>query len=395
MSKKHLCILQVLPALASGGVERGTVDISHALTQSGHVSICVSSGGRLVSDLEAHGARHIHLPVHSKNPFRILLNGFRLARIIRQHHVSLMHVRSRAPAWSCLLARKLTGVPLVSTFHGQYGSQHRLKRYYNSAMLRTDQCIAVSDFIAQHIRQTYPRYSEQLTTIYRGVDMEYFSPDAVSAERKASLLAALGLSETEVNDNKLILLPGRMSRLKGHATFLRALHKLQASRPFIALVMGNDQHRSQYVQELQRLTKQLQLTTKVRFAGACDDMPAAYALSDIVVSASTKPESFGRAGCEAQAMQKLLVVTNHGGSAETVADCQKQGLCAPGSAEDMARALATQMALDDQRAIATGTASRQHIAEHYSLEQMCQKTLAMYTTVLAKHKAKQLKFSHL
>lgn len=387
---KPLYVMQVLPALESGGVERGTIDISCALAKAGHASLCVSRGGRLVQELETHNARHIELAVHTKNPLAILLNGFRLARIIRHHRVSLMHVRSRAPAWSCLLARKLTGIPLVSTFHGQYGSQNKLKRYYNSGMLRADHCIAVSDFIAQHIRQTYPTLTMPLSTIYRGVDLDYFSSDAITPARLATVRNAWGLSEGRSAKHKIILLPGRMTRLKGHDIFLKALSQMQ-SRKFIAVIVGDDQNREHYVEELKQLAEQLQLRDRVIFTGACRDMAAAYALSDLVVSASTKPESFGRVGCEALAMQKQVVVTDHGGSAETIPDCQKQGLCQPGSVEDMARALEMQLTLNETEAKQIGQASREHIVQHYSLDLMCSKTISLYLAELAKHKAKQLK----
>lgn len=380
-----LRILQVLPALNSGGVERGTLDLNAALVAQGHQSFCASHGGQLVKELEAAGGTHISMPAHSKNPLTIWRNIRTLSDIIRQHHIDLIHVRSRAPAWSVYHASRLCDIPMVSTFHGQYGSQSALKRWYNSGMLKADTTIAVSDFISHHIADTYPNHHSLVTRIYRGIDTSYFSPDNCNVAEKNALRLQWGLPADAQN---IIMLPGRLTRLKGHKLFIEALSILTCSN-FRAVIVGDIKGRDEYVTELYELAKRLGLKTtgpeqQLYFAGGCSDMPAAYSLADIIVSASTKPEAFGRIACEAQSMGKPVVATDHGGTCETLHASQHQGRCEPGSAPSLASALTRQLSLSDESLKAIAKHSRQHIVELFSVEKMCAETIEVYNKVISK-----------
>jgi len=370
-------ILQVLPALNSGGVERGTLEIAEALVTAGHNSHLISNGGRLVATLTQQGSIHHQLPVHSKNPWHIWRNASLISDFVRKQDIELIHVRSRAPAWSAKLASQQTDVPLLSTFHGMYGHHSMLKRIYNSAMLSGQACIAVSDFIAQHIAQTYPKHPK-LVTIHRGIDTQAFSPETVSDARKQILLEQWSLKSEQT---KVILLPGRLTRLKGHALFIEAL--AQVKHEFLALIVGDQTSSEAYIGELQTLIDKKQLQGRVRFVGACDDMPAAYAVADIVVSASTKAESFGRTACEAQAMEKLVTVADHGGTRETLCPQLHNAAFEPGSSRSLATCLNMLLAIDSNEARELGRSARAHIEKHYPLEKMCAKTLALYQQLIS------------
>lgn len=380
---KPMNILQVLPALHSGGVERGTLEIARALTQAGHTSHVISSGGPLVSELLKLGSAHNQLPAHSKSPWTIWQNAKHIAEFARRENIDLIHVRSRAPAWSCLRAARLTGIPMISTFHGQYGHQNWLKRQYNQVMLKGRACIAVSDFIQQHIEQCYPNHQTMIQTIHRGIDLDYFNADKTGINDSAHALRLAW--KLPNNDEPIVLLPGRMTRLKGHQDFLEAIAACD-NRDFHSVILGSWAGRERYLEELKTLTKRLSLQHRVSFINGCSDMPSAYQLADIVVSSSTKPESFGRTLCEAQAMRKLVVASDHGGAQETIVPIQKQGLYEPGNVKDQARALSQQLARlkpeqADQLKLCQ-TQSQTHIAANFTLDKMCRDTLSLYEAVI-------------
>lgn len=392
-----LRVLQVLPALDSGGVERGTVDIARALNKAGARAFVVSSGGRLSSVLEEMGTTVETLPVHSKNPFVMILNIWRLKKIIRKHDINVVHARSRAPAWSAFFAARLADVPFVTTYHGTYNGKSRIKRFYNSVMARSDVVIANSSFIAEHIGERYPAAKERVVTIPRGVDLAVFDPENVSEERIAHFRKACRLS---ARDQRLIvLLPGRLTAWKGHDVLLDAMIALQKNPPadlpaFVCVFLGDSQGRHFKVLLAQRLTTE-GLQSQVRIAGHYDDMPAAYAGSDIVISPSIEPEAFGRVAIEAQAMRKPVIATDHGGARETVItvndeahpaqDSQATGLrIQPGDAEAVAQALYAFLCMGAEARDRMGARGRAHIGEHFSLANMCSQTLAAYIWVLRK-----------
>ena len=367
-------VLQVLPALNTGGVERGTVEIAAALAQAGALPIVASSGGRLVHDLQRVGARHVDLPLHSKNPLVMRRNATRLTEVIESYGVHLVHARSRAPAWSAYWATRRTGRPFVTTFHSPYGLGGPFKKRYNSVMTLGDRVIAISEFVAQHIKDNYEIDADKLRLVHRGVDLRSFNPDKVSAERVIQLATAWRLPDGV----PVILLPGRLTRWKGQLLLIDALAQIKQDRQFLCLLVGSDQGRSAYRQELEKAVAQRGLSDRVAIFDDCRDMPAAYKLSDVVVSASIEPEGFGRVISEAQAMGRPVVVSNHGGGPD-----ETGFLFDNNNPADLARVLRRALDLTaSQRAQLVIKAGR-NAAENFSTARMCDKTLDVYRELLS------------
>ena len=370
-------ILQVLPSLASGGVERGTLDIARAIVATGWESLVASAGGPMVADLEAQGSTHITLQLASKNPVTMMRNVLRLERLIREQNVSLMHARSRAPGWSAWLAAQRTEIPLVTTFHGTYGLTPWFKPLYNSVMVRGNRVIAISEFIHEHIHTHYAANPSVIRVIPRGVDLEAFSPSVVTPERLMMLAGKWGVDRNV----PLLFLPGRITRWKGQDVFVRAL-SLLPHRNFNAVMAGDDKGHRAYRSELEELVRDSGLEDRVFLVPHVTDMPTALALADIVVSASTEPEAFGRVPIEAQAMERPVIATDHGGARETVIHNETGWLCKSGSPEMMAKALGHVLELDKESRASIGRHGRLHVEGHFSMQQMQKKTLAVYRELL-------------
>lgn len=360
-------ILQVLPALEAGGVERGTLEIAAALREAGARALVVSSGGRMTAGL---GGDHVTLPVQTKNPFGLWRNAASLKELIRREGVDLVHARSRAPAWSARSAARRTGVPFVTTFHGAYGARSAAKRAWNRIMVRGDLVIAVSDFIAAHIHEVYRCPSERLRVVHRGIDPTIFDPDAVPAREKAAQRAAWGVPE----DARVVLLPGRLTRLKGHAVLIDAM-RLLADLKLVIVFVGSDRDRDAYRRELEAKARRL----PVRFAGHADDVAAAYAASDVVVSASVQPESFGRVLAEAGAMGLPVVASDHGGAREIVRHGETGWLVPPGDPAALAEGIRNALAAAGP---ALADRARGHVLGRFTRAAMCAKTLAVYGELL-------------
>ncbi|HYM31307.1 MAG TPA: glycosyltransferase [Candidatus Cybelea sp.] len=370
-------VLQVLPALETGGVERTAVDIAVALVRAGWGAVVASSGGAMVHELERAGAQHVQLPLASKNPLVMRGNIRRLERLIRERGVDIVHARSRAPAWSAKAASERAGVHFVTTFHGTYNHGNALKRRYNTVMLQGERVIANSAFIAEHVRSVYQFGDERLVTIARGVDVHKFDPARVSAERMIQLSQQWRLED----GLPVILLPGRLTRWKGQMVLVEALAMLGRT-DVVALLVGDDQGRKAYRQELIDLIQKRGVERIVRIVDHCRDMPAAYMLADVVVSASTDPEAFGRVTAEAQAMGRPVIATDHGGSRETVLHLETGWLVPPGDAGALAGALDAALALDPATREAVAVRAREHILEHFTVEQMCDATLDVYAEIV-------------
>lgn len=370
-------VLQVLPSLQSGGVERGTIEIAAALHKAGFTALVASSGGPMTVQLRHTGATHFTLPLDSKNPWVIWKNSRALAKLIKAQQVDIIHARSRAPAWSAWLAAKMTGCKLVTTFHGIYNFKSRAKHYYNSIMTRGEKVIAISNFTANHIRTHYACAEPTLTVIPRGADMEYFNPKSVTRHRILQTAKTLAIPE----DKRLILLPGRLTRWKGHFFLLEALHALEKDS-FACIFVGDDKGHGEYRNELEARIKEYNLQDNVFIKGNISDMPAAYQLADIIVSASLEPEAFGRVAIEAQAMGKLLVATNIGGSCETVIPGKTGWLVTPNDTKALAAALQQALALTARERKEISLSAREHIQNNFSLELMCSKTLSVYRELL-------------
>lgn len=370
-------ILQVLPALVQGGVERTAVEIASAVVKAGGRAIVVSAGGPMEHDITRARAEHICLPVDSKNPFVMYANVRRLANIIRDNNVDIVHARSRAPAWSAMAAAKKTSTPFVTTFHGTYSLGGKLKRHYNSVMIQGERVIANSNFIAGHIRKNYGIAAAKLRIIHRGVDLERFDAQAVSAERVVALAAEWRLED----GMPVVMLPGRLTRWKGQTVFIEAIAAMK-KKDIRCLLVGSDQGRSDYRKELTNLIAANGLNETVRIIENCNDMPAAYKLTDVVVSASTDPEAFGRVVPEAQALGRPVIATDHGGARETVIQGETGWLVPPGDVQALANAIDRVLELDENARAILAEKAIQNVRDNFSRDAMCVKTLAVYDEVL-------------
>lgn len=368
-------ILQVLPALESGGVERGTIEIAEALSKREITNSVASHGGRLCSDLDATGTRHFRLPMQSKLPWQIIANGVRLAKLVRAQDVSLIHTRSRAPAWACWIASKLTGIPYITTFHGVYGHHSKVKRWYNSAMLKGEHCIAVSDYVEQHIKATYSSYPP-ITKINRSVDTDYFDPTKSDRNKLDHLRNKWRISEHET----VVLFPARYTRMKGHSILIEALKKL--SNPSIKVIfVGKKTGHQDYVQELEARAKRYGLAPQLVFEDQISDMREAYALCDLVVSANTKPESFGRTLVESQAMQRRVIAPNLGCAESILTPEFGPNLYPSGSAEDLANTIESNLKMSQDIVSTQTRQAREYVKANYTLESMCTSTIALYESL--------------
>jgi glycosyltransferase involved in cell wall biosynthesis len=374
---RHRTVLQILPSLNGGGVERGTIEMASALKENGWTPIVASSGGIMTQELKRIGVRHITLPLASKNPVVMHRNISRIAAIVREFDVNIIHARSRAPAWSAYFAAKRTGAHFVTTFHAAYNRGGFLKNAYNAVMTRGERVIAISDFIADHILSNYDVAPEKVITIPRGVDCRKFNPAAIHAERIFDMARSWDLPDGV----PVIMLPGRLTRLKGHTTFIEALARLK-EREFLALLVGSTEGRESYCEELNTLVKSSGLEGRVQIKGHCDDMAVALMLSDVVVSATTVPEGFGRVAVEAQAMGRPVIATAHGGSMETVIDGQTGWLVPVGDVNAMATALKEAINLSSEQRESVAITAREHVMTHFAIEHMCNGTIALYEDVL-------------
>jgi glycosyltransferase involved in cell wall biosynthesis len=372
-------ILQVLPALDEGGAERGAIDLARYLVREDWQALVASAGGAGEAKLEEAGAVSIQLPLHSKNPFTIRANIRRLQRVIRQHGVQLVHARSRAPAWSAYYAARRCGVPFVTTCHGVYeGSEGPFKRRYNAIMACGERVIAISEFVAEHLRERYQVPPERLRVIPRGVDTQEFDPAAVSEERRRALIERWNLEP----GTKVVMLPGRVVRRKGHTFLLRAIERLRR-RNFVCLMVGELEPSSSYPGEVEGLIGATGLREVVRLVGSCEDMPAALMLADVVVAPSTHaPEPFGRIMVEAQAMGKPVIATDIGGLGETLMPAATGWLVPPGDVDELTRALQLALAMPEDARKRLAVRARRFVLRRFTLEQMGKGTLAVYRELL-------------
>ena len=372
-------ILQVLPALNVGGVERGTVEIAQAIVEAGWRAVVASSGGPLVAEIERAGGEHVALPLDSKNPLTMWRNVGRLHGLIRERDIAIVHARSRAPAWSALYAARRGGARFLTTFHGFYSARTGLKRRYNAVMARGERVIAVSRFVAEHAAEVYGVPHSSLRTVPRGIDPELFDPARVSEGRVARLREAWLAG----GGGPVVMLPGRLSRWKGHATAVEAMARL--SRADVrCLFVGAEAGSGGYGAVVRKAIDDAGLAGRVRFAGVCDDMPAAYLLADVVLVASTEPESFGRVAVEAQAMGRPLVAAEHGSTRETVIDGETGRLVPPGDVGALARAISEALDLPPDRRAQRAEAAMRHVRTRFTLEAMRRGTLAVYRELLDK-----------
>ncbi len=375
-------VLQVLPALGHGGVERGTLDVSRYLIDRGWSPIIASNGGNQEKQLFEMGAVSLNLPMHTKNPLVMRSNVKRLRNIIHEHDIQLVHARSRAPAWSAFYAAKKAGVPFVTTFHSLYSGGHNfLKRGYNAIMTSGDRVIGISDYVADHVCQRYGVGSDRLRVIPRGVDLQEFDPERVSEERVNALAEKWQLDRSK----RIVMLPARITWRKGHIWLLKSLHKLwqqDKGKDVVCIMVGGRNTKGGYANRVEKMIIDLRLEQKVWLVGGCDDMPAAYALADVVVVPSVGPEAFGRTSIEAQAMGKPVIATDRWGLSETIMPAATGWLVQPEDVDHLANALDLALTMPEDARLRLIGRARRFVDRHYSIQRMGKSTLAVYKELI-------------
>jgi glycosyltransferase involved in cell wall biosynthesis len=380
----NLKVLQVIPKLGYGGAETGCYDIAHYLPENDCGSFIVTSGGELLKFIDKKKVKIIKLPVHSKNPLIIFINFLALVAIILVKNISIVHARSRAPAWSCLLAAKITGRKFVTTFHGTYNFNNKIKKFYNSVMVRSDLIIAGSNFIFSHIKDNYTKYlnaKKKLLVIFRGINVDYFDPTTKLDSDEKKLLKKWQIEK----DKKIILLPGRLTGWKGQEVFIEAINLVNIElgyEAFYAVILGSDQGRDLYKKKLIRITEQHRLNNQVKFIDHCNDMALAYKVSDIVISASIEPEAFGRVAVEAQSMEKPIIASDIGGSNETIINEKTGFLFESSNAKSLSEKILKVLSMDETLLQSIGKEGRKNIIQKFNVEKMCFSTYSEYKRIL-------------
>jgi glycosyltransferase involved in cell wall biosynthesis len=383
MSSK-IKVLQVIPKLGYGGAETGCYDLAHYLPENNCLSYIVTSGGELLKFVDQKKVKLIKLPVHSKNPILILFNSIALIFIILFNNISIVHARSRAPAWSCLIATKITRRKFVTTFHGTYNFRNPIKKFYNSVMVRSDLIIAGSNFIFSHIKNNYSKHltlKKKFLVIFRGINVDYFDPSTSLESEKDKLISDWKLDRSK----KIILMPGRLTTWKGQEVFIEALNlvnKKLGYQSFYAVILGSAQGRDIYTKKLKRLAEQYRLTNQLKFIEHCKNMPLAYKISNFVISASIEPEAFGRVAIEAQAMEKPIIASDIGGSNETVEDYKTGFLFKAGNSESLCKKILEVLNLDESTLKSIGIEGRKNINKKFNVEKMCFSTYSEYKKLL-------------
>ena len=379
-------VLQVIPKLGYGGAETGCYDIAHYLAEQECGSFIATSGGDLIKFVKKNKVGIFKIPVHSKNPILIILNSIIISFLILFKKINIVHARSRAPAWSCYLACLFTNTIFVTTFHGTYNFKSKLKKFYNSVMLRSKLTIAGSNFIFGHINENYNEYlnkKKKLRVIFRGINVDYFNQKNISILKQEKLKKEWGLESNKFN----ILMPGRLTYWKGQEKFIEALNILVEDyniTNFQAILLGSDQGRKVYSKKLYSLIERYSLTKKVKFIEHCKEMPLAYSLADVVISASVEPEAFGRVAVESQSMCKPIIASNIGGSKETVLNKKSGFLYKHDDPRELAKYINAVIQLSQEELKLMGNEGRKNITKKFDVEIMCDSNLREYKKLLKK-----------
>ena len=376
----NIKVLQVIPRLGYGGAETGCYDIAHYLPENNCKSFIVTSGGELIKFINKEKVKLIRLPVQSKNPLLIFLNSIILIGIILFYNITIVHARSRAPAWSCLIATKLTRRKFVTTFHGTYNFSGKIKKFYNSVMVRSDLIIAGSNFIFSHIKENYSEFlksTKKFLVIFRGINTDYFDASTKLESEEKEIL-----KKWEINkEKKILLMPGRLTSWKGQELFIEAVNLVKIElgyEAFHVVILGSEQGRDLYKKKLVSLTEKYRLTNQIKFINNCNDMALAYKVSDIIISASIEPEAFGRVAVEAQSMQKLVIASNIGGSNETIVDGKTGILFESGDAGSLCKKIIQAITMDESTIQLIGKEGRKNIIKKFNVEKMCFSTYSEY-----------------
>jgi len=383
--KSKIKVLQVIPRLGYGGSETGCYDLAHYLVENDCSSYIVTSGGELLRYVNKKKVKVIRLPVHSKNPILMFFNSLILIFIILFFNISIVHARSRAPAWSCLLATKVTRRKFVTTFHGTYNFNGFMKKFYNSVMLRSDLIIAGSNFIFSHINENYSKYlinlKKKFLVIFRGINTDYFNSNIIKQLEENKLISFWNIDKNK----KLILLPGRLTSWKGQEMFIEAINLVNKEidrETFNVVILGSNQGRKIYKQKLLRLVEQHRLANQVKFIDNCKNMPVAYKISDLIVSSSIEPEAFGRVSVEAQSMEKPIIASNIGGSKETITNDKTGFLFEAGKPESLSKKIIEVLQLDETTLKSLGNEGRKNVIKKFNIEKMCFSTYLEYKKLI-------------
>lgn len=372
-------ILQVIPTLNISGAEQGCFDVANYLTKNGFTSNIITSSGYRIEQLEKNGSIVNRIPVHSKNPLTIIINIFRIIKIVKKNNINIIHARSRAPAWSCYFVAKIAKIKFITTFHGTYNFNNKIKKFYNSIMIRSDYIIAISEFIHNEIKSKYAYSKKNLSVISRGIDIEYLDPSKTDYKKVKKIIKDHDIK----NDSIKLVLPGRVSGWKGHNVAIEAMAHLKdkSSNDFELIFVGPADNLKLKNNLLQKISE-LKLENCVKFVGPSKEMNLVYSLADIVLSCSTDPEAFGRIPVEAQAMGKVIIASNHGGHTETIINGLSGFLYSPLNSEELAnliiKTISSEIYLEDQYRIKR----RQIILDKFTDLNMCKKTLEVYNKVL-------------
>ncbi len=383
--KKKVKVLQVIPKLGYGGAETGCYDLAHFLPEQGWKSYIATSGGELIKFINKKKVKVFRLPVHTKNPVLILINSIIIFFIILIYNIDIVHARSRAPAWSCYLATKFAFRKFVTTFHGTYNFTNKLKKFYNSIMVRSNLVIAGSNFIFSHINENYGNFFEKserkLLVIFRGINTKYFNPQKILPIKLDKFS-----KQNNIDRNKfIILLPGRLSSWKGQKVFIDAIKILTEKdnvSPFEAIILGNEQGRNVYKKQLFVLVQQHRLGKVIKFINHCEEMPVAYGISNVVCSCSIEPEAFGRVSVEAQSMQIPIIASNIGGSRETIIDGKTGYLFENKDSKALADNIIMLMQKDYNSIKSIGFEGRKNVLKRFDVDKMCQTTFTEYKKLI-------------
>ena len=383
--KKKIKVLQVIPKLDYGGAETGCYDLAHFLPEQGCKSFIVTSGGVLLKFIKKEKVKVFRLPVQSKNPILILFNAIIISLIILIYNINIIHARSRAPAWSCLIATKITSRKFVTTFHGTYNFSNRFKKFYNSVMVRSHLIIAGSNFIFSHINENYGDFflnrKRKLLVIFRGINANYFNPQKISLSK----IEKFSKKNSIDRDKFIILLPGRLSFWKGQKIFIEALKLLSEqnnNQPFEGIIIGGDQGRSVYKKQLIALVERYRLKKIIKFIDHCDEMPVAYKIANLVCSCSSEPEAFGRVSVEAQSMGIPIVASDIGGSTETIVKDKTGFLFKSGDSNALTNAIIMVMQKDYNSLKSIGFEGRKNILKKFDVDKMCHTTFTEYKKLI-------------
>ena len=385
MMKKKIKVLQVIPKLGYGGTETGCYDLAHFLPEKNCKSYIITSGGELLKFVKKGKVKIIKLPVNSKNPILIFFNTIAIFLIILFYNINIVHARSRAPAWSCLIATKLTRRKFVTTFHGTYNFNNRFKKFYNSVMARSNLVIAGSNFIFSHINENYGEFflnnKRKLLVVFRGINTNYYNPQKVLPSKLDKFSKQFNIDRNKF----IILMPGRLTYWKGQKIFIEAIKLLKEQDnipPFEAIILGDAQERNVYKKQLLVLAEQHRLGKEIKFINHCEEMPVAYRIANLVCSCSIEPEAFGRVSVEAQSMEVPIIASNIGGSKETIVKDKTGFLFESGNSNALTNTIIMAMQKDYNSLKSIGFEGRKNILKKFDVDKMCNTTFTEYKKLI-------------